>query len=432
MNENKGIKFIIINRFCGGGEVMGVNNSIDNIDLQGKVIDVVNDEDIIIEKSISYSNFESISYKLPSSSNVDTRIFGKLLEDSRVVASYKMYWLLGILEEVSTGNANVVIPFKRIIARMIAGAWYPTLQYKLYFGQFDNLVKSIDYIASVYKKPANINSSELLDFINNCDDKILNKQMKDLTNMVPYMLLTPFFDEKIKGISGSERVRRIVELSNIEPGVLYKIIKGDENKIEINEEWAKYMKDNYRVIKAWIYYRLTCFLQKRNPNVPAIMFKLDPPISRKLSAPTKIWTEIIEERKIKEIYTGKEFTKENYECHGTLSIDHFIPWSFVMHDEMWNLVPTFKNINSRKSDKLLKYENYIDDFCNIQYEAFSFICDKNRKKDLEQYVDMMRLENPLEFYKHKGKEGFSEKLRGSISPIYQIAVNQGFSVIDKL
>ncbi|WP_411167763.1 hypothetical protein [Clostridium sp. MB05] len=77
---------------------------------------------------------------------------------------------------------------------------------------------------------------------------------------------------------------------------------------------------------------------------------------------------------------------------------------------LWNLVPTFKNINSKKSDKLLRYENYINDFCNMQYEAFSFICDNNRKKDLEQYVDMLRLENPIDFYKHKGKEGFSEKL----------------------
>lgn len=103
-----------------------------------------------------------------------------------------------------------------------------------------------------------------------------------------------------------------------------------------------------------------------------------------------------------------------------------------MHDEMWNLVPTFKNINSSKSDKLLRYENYIDDFCDIQYEAFSFMCDNNRKKDLEPYVDILRLENPLDFYKYKGKEGFSEKLRLSIAPIYQIAVNQGFSVIYKL
>jgi hypothetical protein len=28
----------------------------------------------------------------------------------------------------------------------------------------------------------------------------------------------------------------------------------------------------------------------------------------------------------------------------------------------------------------------------MQYEVFSFICDNNRKKDLEQYVDMLRLE----------------------------------------
>ncbi|MDU1032741.1 HNH endonuclease domain-containing protein [Clostridium sp.] len=27
-------------------------------------------------------------------------------------------------------------------------------------------------------------------------------------------------------------------------------------------------------------------------------------------------------------------------------MDHFIPWSFAFHDQMWNLVPTFNNINS--------------------------------------------------------------------------------------
>ena len=68
----------------------------------------------------------------------------------------------------------------------------------------------------------------------------------------------------------------------------------------------------------------------------------------------------------------------------------------------------------------------------MQYEAFSFICDNNRKKDLEQYVDMLRLENQIDFYKYKGKEEFSEKLRVRIAPIYQIAVSQGFSVINKL
>ena len=389
----------------------------------------LNKDTHIEEKGIILNSNEIILYNLPSSSNVDTKIFARLLEDSRVVASYKMYWLLGILEEVNLGN--IEITFKRLVARMLTAAWYPTLQYKLYFGQFDNLVKSINYISSIYCVPTNINNNELLEFICSLDDNILNKQMKDLTNNVPYMLLTPFFDDKIKGTSSLKRVRKIIELSLSESGVLYKIIK-DSNNIVMDEDWAIYMKSNYKVIKSWIYYKLSCFLQKRNPNVPAIIFKLDPPISRSLSKSTRIWTSIIADRNVKDIYTGREFSRENYDELGVLSIDHFIPWSFVMHDEMWNLVPTFKNINSSKSDKLLRYENYIDDFCDIQYEAFSFMCDNNRKKDLEPYVDILRLENPLDFYKYKGKEGFSEKLRLSIAPIYQIAVNQGFSVIYKL
>lgn len=389
----------------------------------------LNKDTHIEEKGIILNSNEIILYNLPSSSNVDTKIFARLLEDSRVVASYKMYWLLGILEEVNLGN--IEITFKRLVARMLTAAWYPTLQYKLYFGQFDNLVKSINYISSIYSVSTNINNNELLEFICSLDDNILNKQMKDLTNNVPYMLLTPFFDDKIKGTSSSKRVRKIIELSLSESGVLYKIIK-DSNNIVMDEDWAIYMKSNYKVIKSWIYYKLSCFLQKRNPNVPAIIFKLDPPISRSLSKSTRIWTSIIADRNVKDIYTGREFSRENYDELGVLSIDHFIPWSFVMHDEMWNLVPTFKNINSSKSDKLLRYENYIDDFCDIQYEAFSFMCDNNRKKDLETYVDILRLENPLGFYKYKGKEVFSEKLKLSIAPIYQIAVNQGFSVIDKL
>lgn len=389
----------------------------------------LNKDTHIEEKGIILNSNEIILYNLPSSSNVYTKIFARLLEDSRVVASYKMYWLLGILEEVNLGN--IEITFKRLVARMLTAAWYPTLQYKLYFGQFDNLVKSINYISSIYCVPTNINNNELLEFICSLDDNILNKQMKDLTNNVPYMLLTPFFDDKIKGTSSSKRVRKIIELSLSESGVLYKIIK-DSNNIVMDEDWAIYMKSNYKVIKSWIYYKLSCFLQKRNPNVPAIIFKLDPPISRSLSKSTRIWTSIIADRNVKDIYTGREFSRENYDELGVLSIDHFIPWSFVMHDEMWNLVPTFKNINSSKSDKLLRYENYIDDFCDIQYEAFSFMCDNNRKKDLEPYVDILRLENPLDFYKYKGKEGFSEKLKTSIAPIYQIAVNQGFSVIYKL
>ena len=315
---------------------------------------------------------------------------------------------------------------------MIVYSWYPLLQYKLNYGVFDNLKKPVNYIATKYNLPNNYDEKKLLDFIYLNDDKELNKMMKELTYNVPYRLLSPFFTDKLKGQKDSVKNKMITELSLVSESCLYKIVKGEKDKIILNDGWKNYLQKNYKVIKGWIYYKIICFLQKRNPNVPAIAFKIEAPKSRNLTRATTLWKEIIVSKNINDIYTEMKFTNENYYKLGGLSIDHFIPWSFVLHDEMWNLTPTFKNVNSSKSDNLPSYKEYIDKFCNIQYEAFSYLCDKKKEKDLECYIDVMRLENPFEFLKYKSKEEFNEKLKQTISPIYQIALNQGFEVLNKV
>ncbi|MFT8312712.1 MAG: hypothetical protein ABF633_00440 [Clostridium sp.] len=90
-------------------------------------------KDLILNKDI-----ETV---IPSNKEIDSRIFSRLLDENKVVASYKMYWLMGILDEVSSGHTE--IEFKRIIARMITYAWYPHMQYKLNFGVFDNLKNNL-------------------------------------------------------------------------------------------------------------------------------------------------------------------------------------------------------------------------------------------------------------------------------------------------
>lgn len=384
----------------------------------------------IQEISIDTLSYKEIHLNMPQSDLVDYRVFSRLLDDDKVVASYKMYWLLGILDEVALGNTE--IEFKRIISRMIVYSWYPILQYKLNYGIFDNLKKPVNYIAIKYNLPNNYDENKLLDFIYSNDDKELNKMMKELTYNVPYRLLSPFFTDKLKGQKDSIKNKMITELSLESENCLYKIVKGDKDKIILNEGWKDYLQKNYKVIKGWIYYKIVCFLQKRNPNVPAIAFKIETPKSRNLTRATTLWKEIIISKNINDIYTGMDFTKENYDKLGVLSIDHFIPWSFVLHDEMWNLTPTFKNINSSKSDNLPSYQEYIDKFCSVQYEAFSYLCDKKKDKDLECYIDVMRLENPFEFLKYKSREEFNDKLKQTISPIYQIALNQGFEVLNKV
>ncbi|WP_242835758.1 HNH endonuclease domain-containing protein [Clostridium sp. DL-VIII] len=173
-------------------------------------------------------------------------------------------------------------------------------------------------------------------------------------------------------------------------------------------------------------------MQKCNPNVPGIAMKLEAPKNRdSLREQTKIWENVIERKHIKDLYTGLDFTKENYDEHGVLSIDHFVPWSFVLHNQMWNLIPTFKNINSKKNDNLLPFDLYIDKFCKMQYEVFNYVVNENKRNQIDEYREVLKIENAKKFVKENREEEFIKKLKPEIGPVYGVAVNQGFGVLEK-
>ncbi|OBY10018.1 HNH endonuclease domain-containing protein [Clostridium paraputrificum] len=374
----------------------------------------------IVEKEIA------IGVDVPYSREVDYITFSRVLKDDRVVASYKMYWLLAILDEVQEGN--VEIEFRKLITRMIAYAWYPISKFRLYFGACDNLGKVVNYISDTYNLKPNINKSELIDFIYNSDDKELNKMIKNLTYNVPHKFLSPFYD----GIAKEPPLKTVMILSQEHKRWIYEIYRNsdEENCIRIREGWDDYLKYNYKMIQGWVYYKLVCFLQKRNPNVPGIAMKLEAPLNRKLTTQTKIWTSIIGRKNIIDLYTGLPFTKENYKEHGNLSMDHFIPWSFVLHDQMWNLVPTFKNINSQKSDNLFNYEDYIEGLAKLQYDAFCFVVDENKKDEIEEYRGILRVPDAVAFKAEGSYEEFFKRYKDGTCPIYNIAANQGFKVVN--
>ncbi|CAG9713388.1 MAG: HNH endonuclease domain-containing protein [Clostridium neonatale] len=389
-----------------------------------------NEENINIHEIHNNIGINEISY-VPYSNEVDYATFSRVLSDSKVVATYKMYWLLGLLDEAAMGN--VEISFRKLISRMITYAWYPILAYKLSFGLCDNLVKVVNYIADTYNLGSNYNEKKLLEFIYNNEDKTLTKMMKDLTYNVPYRFLSPFFQDKLKG--ETTKVEKIIEeLSKESKTCVYSIYRNEDNEsyIRINNGWGNYLKYNYKIIQGWAYYKLVCFLQKRNPNTPGIAMKLEAPKSRNLTAQTAIWKEIIQRKHIVDIYTDKEFIDDNYKLYGVLSLDHFIPWSFVLHDQMWNLVPTFKNINSKKNDNLLDYDTYIDKFCNIQYEAFSFVVNTKKKNQIEEYREMLKIADPKRFLERESKEVFFKMIKKEVYPVYNIAVNQGFGIVTNL
>lgn len=394
-------------------------------------IDVIEENQISPKENISSTiitnPFSTIN--LPYDGAVDLNSFERIL-DEKLSSSYKIFWFFGIFKEILNGNKNIT--FRRLVCRMIIGAWYPVTQYKLNLGIQDRLYDLVLLIHRRYNIPCDEKEEKLLDFLENINDVEVERCIKSLHEYVPYRLLSPFYSRELAatrdifGKNDSKRHKFIADLTKANDRAIYRI-DVDNKSIEINDYWYRYIRINQNIIYGWMHYKLVCYLQKRNPNVPAIPFKITAPVKRDLTSAKKLWREISSDKAVIDIYTGKSLTQDNFYIHGELSIDHFIPWSFVLHDELWNLVPTFKNINSGKSNKLPSLDLYLDKFCEIQYESFDIMqrSPKKYSKNLEEYLSInvaVRNEKKIE------KEDFTKSLKASIEPLYQIAYNQGYDL----
>ncbi len=363
---------------------------------------------------------------LPQNQLIDVSIFKRLVREN-LSTSYKLFWLSGIYKEIIQGVQ--VISFRKIVCRMIIAAWFPLVEYHLNFGFSDQLYNVVMLIYHRYKFASNVEEKELLLFFDDLKDVEIEKRMAELYKYVPYRLLAPFFSSQLVRIEDYKKNRIITELSQLSNNALYKI--DSVNKmITINKNWFDYIYNNQVIVNGWLSFELAHYLQKRNPNVPAIIFKLNAQCRESLGNATKFWNEINNISKLNDIYTGKELIKENFNTYGELSIDHFIPWSFVLHDEMWNLIPTFKNINSSKNNKLPQLDLYIDKFCNIQYNAFNIMKSNNAFKHcIEDYLTInKKIDINLSLHKDITKEEFTDSIKSVIIPLFQIASNQGYGL----
>ena len=167
----------------------------------------------------------------------------------------------------------------------------------------------------------------------------------------------------------------------------------------------------------------------KNPNVPAIPFKVTMPTKRDLSRGKSFWRVIKDSIDINDIYTGMSFNVENISKYGEISIDHYVPWSFVLHDELWNLTPTFKNINSSKGNNLPSSNEYLNEFCELQYKAFLVGRESKKipQRFLEDYFNINREIYKINSHNDRSKDMFIDSLKNTIEPLCQIAYNQGYS-----
>ena len=158
----------------------------------------------------------------------------------------------------------------------------------------------------------------------------------------------------------------------------------DCSAIILHQDWIKYLEKNYVIVRGWVSWEWLKYMQLRNPNIPNVVNKLFMPEKRdSLSKQINYWKTILTHQGIKCIYSEVQLNKNE------ISLDHYLPWSFVAHDQLWNLIPTTSSINSSKSNNIPSHI-YFSKFVNLQHLGLTISYQKISKnkwvKDIEPFI----------------------------------------------
>ena len=330
-------------------------------------------------------------------------------------ATYKFYWLMAILELVEEGQTT--IPKRHLFARMIGNAWYTVNYFHVSFGKQDLIQQAVLSILEQEQLTIDVKKNVLLAVLENTNVKTTQQTLFHFNKNVPHWFLSPWF-AKVGGENDVTYRKRIYASSQLfENDCLYAL---DDDHIVVNPKWVNYLKANARILKDFIYWNLTLFLQVRNPNVPDIANKLiRPPFRGSLTNQRKNYWDIVfkELGTLDCIFTNTALTIDHY------ALDHFVPHAFVSHDLIWNLVPIDTSFNSTKSDKLPNMDTHFDGFFKLQKTAFEIITHHSPKsKLLEEYLTI--------YPDLSGTQNFDyAKYKESIQPLVTIAYNNGFGYL---
>jgi len=309
------------------------------------------------------------------------------------------------------------ITFEEIVILTISKLWYPVNYFKLSFGKIDQCSKFVKQIQLKYNLEDNISQPDLFDFlIKNNDSDLLVNITKELTRYVPFRFIRPWYSEQTRGLKDSYVNNKILELQD---GAAPYNINVDLKKIILNESWFNWIQKNYKLIKSYTYFELIKYLEKENPNTANLSKKLEKPSKRKLYTSTKYWKSfIVKEPSHNDVFENKSLLELK-----ELSIDHFLPWSFVAHDLIWNLHPVERNINSSKNNFLPSIV-YFDKFYSLQYNFCKFLIGENFHKPLENYYILFNCS--FDNLNDLSKEQFVYRMENYYSPQIEIAKNMGF------
>lgn len=369
---------------------------------------------------------------------LDIEGFSRMMKDPSYC--YKFYWLEAIVQLISEGKTEAT--YDDIINEMIANAWYSVLEYHVHLsGVFgngqtkDNLEKAVTKLHTLCELPNHASKIEIKNQIA-LHDQALHFEKMELTKNVPIKALSGFANRGEEKISLDSSAGRMMEYYNRINQTFTKLpyVFGNENglkrKLTFNADWVQMIQDNMVAILGWIQYEKVKWLQNNNPEIPGLVYKLSPneEKARKLEHVRNLWEGILDLETVIDVFKDEPIKKGMYD------VDHFIPWSFVMNDELWNLMPMDSSLNSSKSNKLPKWDPFFKRFARNQFAMYELIYDDAKPQIRKLYEACYRdnlhsiWANRELYIKGNSQAEFYNILDKNMRPVYDSAKRQGYEV----
>lgn len=348
---------------------------------------------------------------------------------------YKFYWLEAIVKLISEGVTETT--FNEIIDEMISNAWYSVIEFHIHLSGFQNgevrdgLERAVLKLSELSNLPSGASKTEIKNaiYMHASELKLCKEQ---LTNMVPYRALAGFFQRGNEAVNWNSTVRMVEYIERMNKLVLLPYTLGRSSKLKkeayFNPSWVEMIQDNTVSILGWIQYEKVKWLQLNNPEVPGLVYKLAPldEKMRKLGNVRKLWEGILDITPVFDVFTGNKIESKKYD------VDHFIPWSFVMNDELWNLMPMDSSLNSSKSNHLPKWDPFFRRFAENQFQMYELVQKNHNLHKLYEscYRDNLHsLWAGQELYRPgNSRTEFFCILEKNMQPVYDSARRQGYEL----
>jgi hypothetical protein len=293
-----------------------------------------------------------------------TSVIGLVFQN--VDTTYKFFWFLSVLHKANVAPFRTDLPLaiKELAREMIAQAWPCRRLFKLWFGHQDRLQGVIDQLA----QNSGLSDSARLDEVRDAALELTEADLSVLQDFVPYRFLTPWLRSALVRVSDHARNQLIQLLaarsSNSPRPTPYSFdtVIGRPKQIIVGSKWLTFLQSNHFPFRAFAQLSVARYFETRNPGIPGIINKLDRPGVRKLEKARVFWDTILSVQSLKCIYSGEPIQPD-------YDLDHFLPWSFVTHDLIWNITPTPGAINLAKSDALPNLGRYLSGLVDQHYVA---------------------------------------------------------------